>query len=273
MQSVLVTGAGGFLGRHLCRALAANGAEVWALGRHPSADPCEGAQALLADAADLAQLRAAFRRARPELVFHLAGHVTTAAGLDHVIPSLNDNLVTAVNAMVCAAELGCRRFIMAASLEEPEIGDALPSLGSPYAASKWAARAYGKMFTELYGLPVVHGRVFLAYGPGQAGSGKLIPYTIESLLSGVTPRFKSESRQVDWVYIDDAVSGLITLASAPDVEGTHRRHRLRRARVRRRSRAVHLPDHGICGRPVLRHAPPRRRTKSFGSRTWRKRVR
>lgn len=218
-RRVLVTGAGGFLGTCLCHALSRNGARVFAITRRVPARKLATVEWHEVDIANLGQVKSIYPRIRPELVFHLAGHVTAQQGMGQVIPALNGNLVTAVNVMICCAELGCQRLIMAASLEEPDVGDAVPRLASPYAAAKWATRAYGMMFRSLYGLPVVHGRVFIAFGPGQAGSAKLIPYTIESLLAGKVPRYTSGTRQVDWIYVDDVARGLMALALAPKVEG------------------------------------------------------
>jgi UDP-glucose 4-epimerase len=218
-RRVLVTGAGGFIGTALCHALLANGARVFGIARRPAPRRIDSVEWHEVDIADLGALRSAYSRIRPELVFHLAGHVTGEQGMAQVIPALKGNLITAVNVMVSCAEVGCQRLIIAASLEEPDVGDAVPRLASPYAAAKWAARAYGMMFHSLYGLPIVHGRVFITFGPGQAGSPKLIPYTIESLLAGSIPRYTSGTRPVDWIYIDDVARGLIALALAPGVEG------------------------------------------------------
>jgi nucleoside-diphosphate-sugar epimerase len=217
---VLVTGAAGFIGAHLCRALAASGVAVWAVSRRRPEDVTAVTEWVQLDVCDLDALRRLFARVKPDVVFNLAGHVTGSPQLDQVIPAFQGNLVTSVNVLTCCAEVGCRRVIMAASLEEPELGDALPRLGSPYAAAKWCARAYGKMFGDLFGLPVVQGRVFVAYGPGQAGSSKLIPYTIESLLQDRPLSFGSGARRMDWIYIDDVTRGLMALAVAPNVAGT-----------------------------------------------------
>jgi nucleoside-diphosphate-sugar epimerase len=60
----------------------------------------------------------------------------------------------------------------------------------------------------------------MAYGPAQRDLKKLIPYTILSLLQGARPQFTSGTRQVDWVFVDDVVRGMIELSKAEGVEGT-----------------------------------------------------
>jgi UDP-glucose 4-epimerase len=66
---------------------------------------------------------------------------------------------------------------------------------------------------------VVIARVFMVYGPAQQDETKLVPYTIRSLTRGEAPEITSGRRQIDWVYVDDVVAGLIALASAPGIEG------------------------------------------------------
>jgi nucleoside-diphosphate-sugar epimerase len=104
-------------------------------------------------------------------------------------------------------------------MEEPDVTtpDAIPC--SPYAAAKWAGSAYARMFHALYQFPVVILRIFMVYGPAQPDLRKLVPYVTLSLLRGETPKLSSGQRQVDWVYIDDVVDGLIAAAQAPGIEG------------------------------------------------------
>jgi GDP-4-dehydro-6-deoxy-D-mannose reductase len=69
-MSVLVTGASGFLGRHMAAYLRRTSAEkVFTLGRRPSSEP----RYLKADLLEPAQIRSALLRAKPRAVFHLAG--------------------------------------------------------------------------------------------------------------------------------------------------------------------------------------------------------
>jgi len=104
-------------------------------------------------------------------------------------------------------------------MEEPISSnpDVIPS--SPYAAGKWASSAYARMFNRLYQTPVVIARIFMTYGPGEPNVNKIVPYVINSLLCGEPPKVSSGMREVDWIYVDDVVNGLIATAEAPDIEG------------------------------------------------------
>ena len=171
-------------------------------------------------AADLSTDGAALgimREVRPDVVFHLASHVSGDRGLGAVISTLRDNLVTSVNLMTAAAESGGPRVILAGSMEEPDRDDP-PT--SPYAAAKTAASAYARLFDQLFGLPVVNLRVFMVYGPGQRDGTKLVPYVINSLLRGEGPKLSSGRREVDWIYVDDVVAAFVAAADAEKAPGS-----------------------------------------------------
>ena len=133
-----------------------------------------------------------------------------------VLPTLGNTLTTTVNMLVAATRAGCERIVLMGSAEEPE-GDA--PLSSPYAAAKSAARGYGQLFSDVYQTPVTIARPFIVYGPDQPDESKLIPYTLASLLAGVPPRLSSGGRRCDWVFIDDVVDGLLTVATRPECIG------------------------------------------------------
>jgi UDP-glucose 4-epimerase len=116
------------------------------------------------------------------------------------------NLLTAVSKSTPAA-----RIVFAGSLEEPHQGDD-PTPRSPYAAAKWAATAYARMFYSLWDVRVSVLRIAMAYGPAQPDITKLIPYSTLALLRGDPPQLSSGTRLVDWVYVDDVVDALIRTA-------------------------------------------------------------
>jgi nucleoside-diphosphate-sugar epimerase len=218
-QRVLVTGATGFLGSHLCRHLSQRGAEVHAVSRKMQPRDAGGPLWLQGDLQDIATARSVVRASRPEVIFHLSSNAVGAPDLALVLPTFHADLETTINVLTAATEFGCGRLMLVASLEEPmpDRGDDVPS--SPYGAAKWAATMYGRMFQRLYATPVVIARVYMTYGPGQAAR-KLIPYVALSLLRGEAPKVSSGERGVDWVYVDDVMEGLLAAAVAPDVESS-----------------------------------------------------
>lgn len=205
----LVTGASGFIGGRLCQRLIEGGAEVHAVSRHAVPQRSDRLRWWRTDLAEADAVRSLVRSVRPDVVYHLASHVSGAREVAAVLPTFRDNLASTVNLLVGLTQTGCARCVLAGSLEEPDAADAAAVPCSPYAAAKAASSLYGRMFFELYGLPVVTMRLFMVYGPGQRDTRKLVPYTITSFLDGRIPSFSSGRRPVDWIYVDDVVDGLI----------------------------------------------------------------
>jgi UDP-glucose 4-epimerase len=214
----LVSGATGFIGSNLCRELQSRGARVYGAGRRDPSGLETGIEYEPIDLTAPGAARELMRAVRPHLVFHLASHVQGSPDFEHVLPTFHSNLQTTVNLLAAATEIGCDRMIVTGSLVEP-VGAAERVPSSPYAAAKWASSDYARMFHALYDLPVVIARVFMVYGPAQQDETKLVPYTVRSLAREEAPEITSGRRQIDWIYVDDVVAGLITLALTPGLEG------------------------------------------------------
>lgn len=217
-QKVLVTGATGFIGSHLCQRLLHREATVYGVSRYKQLSSNPSIQWVQGDVRSFDEMQQIFKRIQPDVVFHLASYVSGSRSIDAVRSTLEHNLLSTVNLLTLMAEFGGRRIILAGSLEEPDAGDA-PIPSSPYAAAKWSSSAYAQMFYQLYQVPIVNARIFMVYGPAQKDIKKLVPYVTLSMLQGQPPELSSGQRQIDWIYVDDLVDGLIATAQAPNVEG------------------------------------------------------
>ncbi len=215
-RKILVTGATGFIGSHLCDALVALGAEVHAMSRGSSRQTLVlNGHFWSVDLADFEAVQTTTLKIQPEFVYHLAALVTARQDLDLVLPMLHSNLVGTVNLLLAVAKNDCcERMVVVGSSEELKSG--APT--SPYAAAKAGATTYAKMFYHVYGLPVVVARPFVTYGPRQEVT-KLIPYTILALSKGERPRLSSGRRVGDFVYVLDVVRGLLNAGLRPNLEG------------------------------------------------------
>lgn len=217
-RTVLVTGASGFIGSHLCRRLNGLGAIVHGVSRKPQNDS-DVSKWWQADLADEIATRQLVEAVAPEYIFHLASFVSGKREIDFVLPALRSNFLSTVNLLIAASGPDSPKLVLTGSLEEAEGDISLATPTSPYAAAKGAASTYARMFHALYGTHVVTARLFMVYGPNQKDLAKLVPYVTLSLLRGQPPQLMSGTREVDWVYVDDVVDAYLLLAGKEGIDG------------------------------------------------------
>src|SRR5688572_29876530 len=198
-QAVLVTGASGFIGSAICKALQKEGAIVHGISRHAYMNDLRCDHWWKCDLSDSLEIDKVMRLVRPDIIFHLASQVHGDRALTLVPSTFRNNAMTTVNLLTAATEIGCKRIILTGSLEEsdPEQGEIIPS--SPYAAAKFTSNTYGRMFHRLYQTPVVVLRLFMVYGPAQRDMKKLVPYVTSSFLKNQAPQLSGGNRLVDWI--------------------------------------------------------------------------
>ena len=172
---VLVVGANGFVGPHLCRFLERAGDEV-----HPLHGIAEGHRHVDSEAIDIRNGRAvteAVERARPDAIVHLAGVSSVAYSHGDPVTTFETNTLGALN--VCVAMKATAPAARLLYVSSGEVYGAVPNgvrateetalaPGSPYAASKVAAESACLQFARSYGLHVVCARPFNHIGAGQA---------------------------------------------------------------------------------------------------------
>ncbi|HEX8743035.1 MAG TPA: GDP-mannose 4,6-dehydratase [Thermoleophilaceae bacterium] len=174
---VLITGAGGFVGRHLAATARDAGAVVVGLGRErPGSDALSESHAV--DLLDAGATGAAVAAAEPDLVFHLAARASVAESWRAPDVTLSENVVTtqhlldavrtrAPDAAVLVA--GSGEQYGAPAPEDLPVSELQPLRPlNPYALSKAAAELVGGFFANAHGLRVVRTRAFNHAGPGQS---------------------------------------------------------------------------------------------------------
>ncbi len=175
---VLITGATGFAGRHLCSHCLGLGHEVHALvrpGREDAAPP--GVTAHPAELRDTASVAAVLRAAAPERLFHLAGAASVGRSFAEPLETWDVNLggtLAVLEALrtdapdVPALVVTSGEVYGAVPLDALPVGPETPlNPVSPYGASKAAADLATAQYRAAYGLPASRVRAFNQIGPGQ----------------------------------------------------------------------------------------------------------
>ncbi len=174
--TALITGAGGFVGRHLARHLRSLGQEVHGLGRGEA--PPDLQQFHRADLLDVAATRRAIAAARPGAVYHLAAQSAVPQSWDDPAGTVVNNLVGQINLLeaVRAEELDPVIVVAISSevygLVQPEdnpISEDVPLRPvSPYAVSKAGQDLLAYQYAMGRGMRIVRLRAFNHVGPGQS---------------------------------------------------------------------------------------------------------
>jgi nucleoside-diphosphate-sugar epimerase len=216
---VLVTGGTGFLASHLCLRLLEAGAEVHATSRQDQVSASDSLRWWKTDLSSAEEVRSLLAAIQPSVVYHLAGFVGARPDLQLVLPTFESLLASTVHILIGATEFRCRRIVLSGSLTEPGPQGLCPIPSSPYAAAKWAASAYGRMFHALYHAPVVVAVPFMTFGPRQ-DPGKLVPSVILNFLRGEVPKLSSGLWEADWIYVGDVIQGFLDAGIVPGIEGS-----------------------------------------------------
>lgn len=224
-RPILVTGAGGFVGRHLVERLAKDGGEVRGLVRAgdaagTGAPRATGWSPYAGDLADPPSLQAAARDTG--LIYHLASR--NDPGFGDPAGVFRANAVGTVNVLEAARTAGARVVLVSTShvlgrpARLPAAEDLPPDPRSPYAASKVAAEALGRCYGTCYGLEVSIVRPFNIYGPGQIADA-VVPTILRQALAGGPIRVRALGPRRDFVFVADLVDALVLCGRDPAAVG------------------------------------------------------
>jgi UDP-glucose 4-epimerase len=225
-KKVLITGAGGFVGSHLVERLLTLGASVIALDSrtNPYWDNARHRYDTLTvanvDLTDRSALQRIFAEHVPDIVFHLAGNANVPNSVKHPTADFASNCTSTVEVLEAMRLFASRARLVLASTSavygEPgreKIKETTPLQPiAPYGSSKVCAEEMCRIYYKTYNIHVSIGRLFNCYGPRMKKF--VISDFITKLMSNPEQlEILGDGRQTrDFTYIDDAVSGLITIA-------------------------------------------------------------
>jgi UDP-glucose 4-epimerase len=228
---VLVTGATGFIGSHLCRRLLADGAKVHVLTSTVSSvypvrlvDIRDRITLYGGNLNDSGAMDSVVESADPEIVFHLGAYTHVGKSWHRVDECVQTNVHGTVNLLQVLARSDYRRFVYTSTSEVygdvavPFSEDSVVEPLSPYSVSKYAAERFCRMFHKGRGWPIVVVRPFSAYGPAQSPD-RIIPEIIVKALRGERLALTEGRQTREFNYVEDLADGFVRAATAPDVEG------------------------------------------------------
>ncbi|GAP11694.1 nucleoside-diphosphate-sugar epimerase [Bellilinea caldifistulae] len=233
-QTVLVTGAGGFIGSHLVETLVGRGATVRAWVRYNSrGDP--GLLKLLSGetlskveifSGDLLNPHTALNAVEGcQIIFHLGALISIPYSYAHPDEVIQTNLLGTLNILMACRKSGIEKLIHTSSSEVygtaryAPINEEHPlQAQSPYAASKIGADKLVESFYRAYGLRVVTVRPFNTYGPRQSARA-VIPAIITQALVNKKIHLGNVETSRDFTFITDTVAGFIRAAETSGIEG------------------------------------------------------
>ena len=234
-KTVVVTGAGGFIGSALVERLVGAGAHVRAMLRYTSraergclsylsAPVLREVEITFGDVRDVDAMREIIRGA--DAIFHLSALVGIPYSYEHPQEVIDTNILGTANVLLVAKELGTLERVVLTSTSEV-YGSALYTpideqhplqAQSPYSATKIASDALGLSFNRSFGMPITIVRPFNAYGPRQSARA-VIPTIISQALTGKRLKLGSVDTIRDFTYVEDTARGFVDVASSDTAQG------------------------------------------------------
>jgi nucleoside-diphosphate-sugar epimerase len=228
-DTVLVTGAAGFIGSHVCEALLRRGERVVGVDnfdpfyaraikeRTRDALLAAGGVFVEADITDAAAMRTLFARERPAGVIHLAAKAGVRPSIEDPAGYARANVLGTAVIQEAAARAGCARLVVASSSsvygnapsvpfrEDQDVSQPI----SPYAATKRAGELIGYTHHLLTGMPTAQLRFFTVYGPRQRPDLAIAKFMRAIARGEPVTLFGDGSMSRDYTYIDDIVAGVL----------------------------------------------------------------
>lgn len=240
-ETVLVTGAAGFIGSHLCEALLRRGNRVVAVdsfdpfydaaAKRSNLDEVRGAGGDFAfhelDLNDADALAAMMAEAKPATVVHLAAKAGVRPSIEDPIGYAHANVTATAAVMEQARRAGAQRLVMASSSSVYGNNEKAPFSEddpvehpiSPYAATKRSCELIAHTHHHLTGMPVAMLRFFTVFGPRQRPDLAITKFMRRIARGEPITMFGDGSTSRDYTFVDDTVRGILAAMSRIDEHG------------------------------------------------------
>ena len=240
-QTVLVTGAAGFIGSHAAEALLARGDRVVCIDnfsdfydrswkeanlKHVRAGAPAGAKFDVEemDITDGGKVGGIVEKVRPDVILHLAAMAGVRPSIERPAYYAQVNVEGTMHLLQAAVKNGVKKFVFASSSsvygnnskvpfsEEDPVNEPV----SPYAATKRAGELVCHSFWHLYKLPIACLRFFTVFGPRQRPDLAIHKFTRLIDAGKPVPFFGDGSTSRDYTFIVDIVSGIVAAVDRID---------------------------------------------------------
>ncbi len=230
--TILVTGAAGFIGSHVCAALAARGVRAVGMDnfdpfydvarkranvREVMAHAAGAFELIEGDICDAGTVRAVFERTRPDGVIHLAAKAGVRPSIADPVGYAHTNVTGTAVMLEEARRAKCSRIVVASSSsvygngakvpfsEDFEVGEPI----SPYAATKRACELICYTHWHLTKMPTACLRFFTVFGPRQRPDLAIQSFMTKISRGEEITVFGDGSMSRDFTFIDDIVRGVL----------------------------------------------------------------
>jgi nucleoside-diphosphate-sugar epimerase len=229
---VVVTGAAGFVGSHLCESLLADGHEVVGVDsfteyyapelKQQNLQACVGQERFRLHRVDLLEAPLAALMDGADVVFHLAGQPGVRPSWGAEFATYTSRNVLATQALLEAARtVPLRKLVYASSSSVYGDAEAYPTAEtlcphplSPYGVTKLAAEHLCELYRVGFGVPTASLRLFTVYGPRQRPDMAFSRLVDAALSGSVFELYGTGEQTRDFTFVEDVVRGFRAAAES-----------------------------------------------------------
>ena len=217
-KRVIITGASGFIGKHLVSTLLASNYRLVCLDLNfdENFNDCYETKVdhYKGDIQDINFIEPILLKYSPDYIIHLAGLKNRENSIAEFDMSMKVNYFGTLNILTIAKDIkNLKRIVLIGTAEEygnidevfTENGKVDPS--SAYGLSKLSSSILGKIFYKQFGMPLVVLRPSIAYGPGQ-GPEMFIPALIETLINNKPFDMTAGAQYRNFIYVLDLIHAI-----------------------------------------------------------------